>query len=108
MNRDLDADIVKEIYGWKLVAAGSDVNGENNCEILCPPHQPAEEMYRFLPPMGKLHRAFFAPTYSSDLLLAINLAKDVQLPMTVIEMPRDPEELAQKSLDFYRLTHKHT
>lgn len=71
--RDLDAAVVEHVLGWKLIRVGKDYDGQNECEILAPGGEIPAGLQ--LPPRGKLHRGFLAPTFHSRLDLAIDLAK---------------------------------
>lgn len=105
MNRDLDAEIVEKIFNWREIRVSEDINGENGCKILFyPDKEDTQEYYSLLPNVGKIHRSFFAPQYSGDLGLSIELAKHVKLPMTCIaDLPDDPEILAKQCLDYWQL-----
>lgn len=102
MNRDLDAKIAKEIYDWSLISVSTDIDGENQCQVIFDPQvKPTQEHYNLLPLKGKPHKAFFVPMYSNDLKLAIKLAKHIKLPISLLEVPTDPEEIAQLCLDYW-------
>lgn len=105
-NRDLDAQIAKEIYGWRYVPVSADYNGENACEILFSPNsEPDQEHYDMLPRIGKPHEGFFTPNFSSDLRTAIELAIKVKLPMTISEAFNKgihAQILAQRCLEHFR------
>lgn len=106
-NRDLDAEIVETIFGWKPIHVGKDAFGENSCEILFYPDREAtQEYYNWLPRVGKIHKGFFAPRYSGDLKEAIGLCKHVNLPLSVQEMSTDPETLAKGALDYWKMNNK--
>ena len=99
MNRDLDAKICKDIFGWKLTSVGPDADGQNACEILTRNGVLQEDIG--LPNKGKLHEGYLTPLYSGDLRLSISLAKMVGLELTIQMMPTDPEVLAQMSYDYF-------
>jgi len=102
MDRDLDAEIVRTIFKWSYISIGPDARGENRCEILYPADQkPTQDFYDMLPLLGKIHEGWHAPRYSSDLRTAIELAKHVRIPLTIQEMPLQPETLSKKCLDWW-------
>lgn len=102
MNRDLDAQVVKTIFKWRYIPVSSDAKGENKCQILYPTNEePDQDFYNMLPRIGNIHEGWVAPRYSSDIIKAIELAKHVKLPMTVSELPLDPEILTQKCLEWH-------
>ncbi len=59
MNRDLDAEIVEKIFGWKTQTTGPDCDGLNDSEVLVPPTG-FEGTY---PNRGDVHRAYHAPHF---------------------------------------------
>lgn len=93
MNRDLDAQIVKEIFDWQYIPVGSDANGENKCQVLWREKEAEQDVYNWLPRQGKIHEGFLAPMYSGDLDLAIQLARTVNLKA---------EDLAALCLEYFR------
>lgn len=102
MNRDLDAEIVERIFKWRYIQVGKDANGQNACEILfTPEREPTQEDYNYLPLKGKIHKGINAPNYCGDLKTAIVLAKHVNLPMELKDMPLDAEKLAKRSLEYW-------
>lgn len=100
MNRNLDADVVELIYNWQYVRTGKDYDGENDSEILAPNGKIPEHFS--MPPKGKIHKGFLAPTYSSDLRTAIDLAKKVKLPIYLYDVPDDAEKLTRMCLDHFK------
>lgn len=105
-NRDLDAEIAEKIYQWKSSYVGKDANGENACEVLFPPgKENDQDYYNMLPNIGKPHKGFFVPAFSSDLNESIKLAVKVGMRMDIAEIDfkdwQFPEKLAKKSLDFW-------
>jgi len=63
-DRELDADIAQQVYGWRLARIGSDYDGQNACEILTPDGR----LYPGFayPPRGVIHRAYHVPDYTRD------------------------------------------
>ncbi len=100
MNRDLDGMIAEEIYGWKETTVGPDAHGENACSILTPHGE--LDLDLALPPLGKIHRAWMCPQWSSDWYRALDLAKHVALNLHISQIPQIPEGLAQLCLDHFR------
>jgi hypothetical protein len=105
-NRELDAEIAEKIYDWRLIPVGKDAAGENACEILFPPGREAtQDDYNMLPRVGKLHRGFLAPRFSSEISEAIELAVKVEMKMDVSEIDfldwQFPEKLAKRCLEFW-------
>lgn len=98
MNRELDTKIVRDVYKWQLSSVGPDCNGENDCEVYTP-HGTTAGLD--MPPKGTIHPGYFAPCFSSDLHVAITLAKYVKLPISLLETPTNPEKLAQMAYDYY-------
>ncbi len=78
--RDLDAMIVKDVFGWKETDIPPDAHGQNACVVLTDTGK-LPDRYQ-LPPLGKLHYGFFAPEYSSNWDHALSLAS-----YTMLEMP---------------------
>lgn len=100
MNRDLDAEIVQEIMGWKLRQVGPDCAGLNSCQIYWPPGG-LPEGFEF-PTKGEIHRGFLAPDYSSDWIRGIELARFVGLRTPICDTPETPEELCLACLEYWR------
>lgn len=103
MNRDLDAEIVEKVYGWKLTRVGPDANGENTCEILC---AGGRLPTGWVPPaLGHLHRGILAPPYSSNREVAIKLAVHVGMKMDISEIDFTDytfaEKLARRALEHF-------
>lgn len=104
INRDLDAAIAEEVFGWKLVQIGKDANGENACEILA---ENGELSPDYRPPnIGNLHRGFLTPQFSSNREDAIKAAVKAGLKMDISGIDfkdwQFPEKLSQRVLDFWR------
>ena len=107
MDRDLDAKIAECIFGWIPVSVGLDYNGENSGEVLYPPNEtPTQDFYNSLPRVGKVHRGWYAPRYTSDLNLAINLCKHVGIPLLVNDMSNNPEVLSKQAFDYWTSSNK--
>lgn len=104
MNRDLDAVVAEEIYGWKLISTGKDYYDENESFVLEPP----EGFSGTFPPVGAIHKAYLCPEYCSDIVLALKVCQDVKMPLTVEALHLNdytyPEALVRSCLDFYRAT----
>jgi hypothetical protein len=100
MNRDLDAQIAEEIYGWTLFPVSADCDGENASEILAPYEDYIP--YSSLPVKGKIGKAFLCPTYSHSLAHALELIREVKMPVNVLDMPRKPEAIALACLHYHR------
>jgi hypothetical protein len=106
MNRDLDAEICEKIFKWRLIPVGPDANGGNATEILfTPDREPTQDDYNTLPRKGKPHKGINCPLYSGNLLIAIQLAKFVDLPCAIKHMPTNPEILAEKCLRYWEDKH---
>jgi hypothetical protein len=64
VNRDLDAAIEREIFGWQLTQVGPDYDGHHACEILAPGGIIPRGLE--LPRRGPLHVGFLCRPYSSN------------------------------------------
>jgi hypothetical protein len=105
MNRDIDAQIVKTIYKWLYIPVSGDYNGENACQVLFPPNkEPTQSDYNTLPLVGKPHEGWFAPKYSGDFMTALRLAKEIKLPILLVDCPMDSEQLAKSCLEYWEST----
>lgn len=104
--RDLDATICEEIFGWKETYVGPDASGENEGYILTELGKLDPENPFCLPPKGKIHRAFFTPTYHRDLKQALELARRVQLPLDLGSCDLTPEPIALAALEHFRKSGK--
>jgi hypothetical protein len=93
MDRDLDADIAQHIFGWLPVFIGEDFNGENNCEVLTPSGV-LPKGFTF-PNIGKVHRGFLVPSYTSDLRQALLLALSIIPETKLKDLPIDPDMLSR-------------
>lgn len=104
--RDLDAAIVREVYNWRYIPVSPDANGENSCQVLFRPNrEPDQQDYNQLPRIGAPHEGWFAPTYSRDFRLSIELAIKVGLPLTIPEVFNrgiHAEILSQRCLEHFR------
>src|SRR5580658_8847872 len=96
MNRDLDATIEEEIFGWKLAQVGPDYDGKNECQVLTTDGKLPDGFE--LPRKGKLHRGYFCRNFSGDWHLALTLAQKVGLRTPVCDLPSTPEVLAESCL----------
>lgn len=104
-NRDLDAEIVKEIFDWRYIPVSADYNGENKCHILFPKDiEPDQEFYNWLPRIGKIHEGWYAPRFSDDLKIALSLVRQVALPVMAHELPEEAEEIAKLCLNYWKST----
>lgn len=103
MNRDLDAAIAEQILGWSLASVGKDYYGENECEVLAPGGVVPEGFE--LPRIGSLHRGYLTPCYSSDLGLAMQLAKRVLPEAQCGSLPVSAEAISRLCLDQWRQRH---
>lgn len=92
MDRELDADIAEHIYGWKEVNVPPDYDGINAGTTLAPP-EGVHPDYRW-PNIGKVHRGFLTPEYSSNIVTALRLAQYVKLPLYIKDIPLDAHKLA--------------
>jgi hypothetical protein len=101
MNRDLDAKIARDIFGWKYVQIGKDYDGKNECKILNRTLKIDNEILSILPFRGIINEAYLVPLYSHDLYLSLELAKYVKLDISIKDLPLDPEKIAQLSYDYY-------
>ncbi len=106
-NRDLDAEIAEKIFGWRLQPVGKDAKGENACEVLFPPGtENNQNYYNMLPNIGKIHKGFLTPTFSSNLNESLKLAVKVGLKMDISEINFNDwqfaEKLAIKGLEFWK------
>jgi len=104
MNRDLDATIAEEIFGWKETHVGPDYYGENECEILTQNGQLPEGFV--LPPKGKLHRAYLCPSYTFRMDEAMRLVKFVKLDVPAYALPSEPAKIAEMCLAHWRVFKK--
>lgn len=104
VDRDLDANIMASIFGWKLTDVSPDAKGENACQILTRDGLFPDDFD--LPKMGKIHRGYFAPLYSSRWDEAISLAKHVGLDLRISELPGTPRGLSRMCLDHWMTNHK--
>jgi hypothetical protein len=87
--RELDAAIAEHVLGWKPIAVGPDVNGENACEILAPEDGLSRGID--LPRKGKIHRAYLVRQFSDDLYAAVWLAQ--HQGMTSIAIDGDVKQI---------------
>lgn len=101
MNRDLDAKIAKDIYGWVYVQIGKDYDGNNECEILWKSNKIEQSVCNTLPFSGKIHEAYLVPNYSGDLYTALSLAIKVRLNVCVKDLPLNPEKIAELSYNYF-------
>ncbi len=99
MNRDLDLEVVKNIFDWKPCPVGPDYDGKN-AGVVYTSNGDLPEGY-VLPARGKLHEGFMSPTYSDNIELAFELAQHVKLPTPISELPNDAEEITRICLDYY-------
>ena len=102
MNRELDAEIAETIFGWRLAHVGPDAHGGNECDILSPDGNLPKNYD--LPKLGRLHRAFLCPQYSSDWQTAIKLAQHVGV-LTAVSSLTTPEDLACACLIIWKIDH---
>lgn len=93
MNRDLDAAIEEQIFGWRLAHVGPDSDGQNECDVLTSNGQLPKDFA--LPPKGKLRRGYFCRHFSEDWGQALFLARYVGLKMPAYQLPDTPEKLAK-------------
>ncbi len=100
INRDLDAAIEQDIFGWRLTHVGPDYDGQNECEVLTSNGQLPKDY--LLPPKGKLHRGFFCRRFSEDWDNALFLARYVRLSIPVHDIPLNPEELTQMCAEHWK------
>jgi hypothetical protein len=64
--RDLDGFIAEHLRGYRVETVGKDAHGEHGgTEILVPPTL-GSDWYRHLPNLGPVHRAFWAPEWSTQ------------------------------------------
>jgi hypothetical protein len=96
VNRDLDATIEEQIFGWTLAHVGPDYDGRNECDILTPDGRIPDNYD--LPRVGKLHRGFLCRNFSGDWHLALTLAQKVGLRTPVCDLPNSPEKLSEVCL----------
>lgn len=101
MNRDLDAKIAQDIFGWVLVPVSADANGENACEVLAPSANQNQDFYNSLPLVGKPHVGFACRRYSCDWSEAIKLAKHVKLDVPIRLIPDSPMALAEMCYNWW-------
>lgn len=100
--RDLDALVAVEILGWKPAQLGLDARGENPCEVLT---RDGKLMQGFgYPNVGKVHRAYHAPHYSSELRDALSLAAMVRLSLDQFPPYLGPEALTLAAIQHHRQT----
>lgn len=100
-NRELDAKIAKDIFGWVYVNIGKDYNGENECKILWKKDKIEQEICNTLPFRGKIHEAYLVPSYSDDLYTALTLAIKVHLNICVKDLILDAEKIAELSYNYF-------
>jgi len=100
-NRDLDGKIAKDIFNWVYIKIGKDYNGKNACEILWKFDKIEQEVCNTLPFSGIIHETFLTPSYSSDLYIALSLAKQVGLDIEVKDLPLDAEKIAELSYNYF-------
>lgn len=101
MNRNLDLEIAKTILGWKPCNVGPDYDGKNR-GIVYTENGLLPDGYVF-PPKGKLHEGFMTPNFSSNMRIALELAKEVSLKTPFDELPNDPEQIARMCLNHHNL-----
>jgi hypothetical protein len=100
MNRDLDATIAEEIFGWRLADIPPDYDGKNAGQALTPDGQLPDG--HELPRKGAVGRAYFCPSYCTYLDQALSLARHVKLPVPACELPSNAEGIARLCLDHWR------
>lgn len=101
MSRDLDAEIAETIYGWKPVRIGKDYNGENDCEVLAAGGILPKGFH--FPNIGNIHRGYLAPQYSGVLDSALHLAIKIIPEISIGELGLNPENIAKKCLEVWKL-----
>lgn len=96
-SREIDARLAIA-QGWKMTKIGPDARGENECEILTQLGK-IPDGYD-LPKLGKIHRAFLVPQWSTDLSAAIRLAKSLGIISIDITCPINhlPTRIAMRCL----------
>jgi hypothetical protein len=99
-DRDLDATIEEEIFGWRLAHVGPDYDGQNECEVLTSNGQLPKDF--LLPPRGVLHRGYFCRHFSDDWQQSLWLARYVGLKTYACEIPDNPADLAAECLKLWR------
>ena len=101
-DRDLDAAIATEIYGWSLAkgAVPPDYDGGNAGDVLTEDARPVKDWV--YPPKGKVSVGYFVPEYSRDFHLAIGVANYVGLRFGAGKIPTNPEYIARMALEHFR------
>ena len=101
--RDLDYLVAKHILKWKKTKIPADYNGEN--EGCCLTESGKIPDWFRLPPVGKLHPAYFVPQYSYELKLALQLAKKCNLDLNTLDID-DSERIIKDCLIMKGLSYK--
>lgn len=99
MNRDLDLDIVKTVYGWKPCKVPPDCDGNNEGIVYTSTGELPEECQ--LPPKGRIFEGFFAPSFSSRFSEALKLVRRVELKTPADLLPPTPEGISKMCLEHF-------
>lgn len=99
--RELDAEICETIQGWtECISVPKDATGKN-AGLILGPYSSYRENWVY-PSKGNVGREYFCPPYSSNMEVALELARAVELPLPVKDLPETAEELAILCLEFYK------